>query len=123
MNLFKKLFLGVLVLITIFTISSKALAFTNPVTIIGTSGYAGSTAKINFVVPNKTIFNPGESISVSGNLELTSSVSEFGAEALNASINGTTKDIIAGGCSNSQSEEHDFCTQSIVIDDYKKNGK
>ena len=24
-------------------------------------------------------------------------------------------------CSNSQSEEHDFCTQSIVIDDYKKN--
>ena len=25
-------------------------------------------------------------------------------------------------CSNSQSEEHDFCTQSIVIDDYKKNG-
>ena len=23
-------------------------------------------------------------------------------------------------CSNSQSEEHDFCTQSIVIDDYKK---
>ena len=26
-------------------------------------------------------------------------------------------------CSNSQSEEHDFCTQSIVIDDYKKNGK
>jgi ABC-type multidrug transport system ATPase subunit len=26
-------------------------------------------------------------------------------------------------CSNSQSEEHDFCTQSIVIDDYKRNGK
>jgi len=26
-------------------------------------------------------------------------------------------------CSNSQSEEHDFCTQSIVIDDYKKNTK
>jgi len=26
-------------------------------------------------------------------------------------------------CSNSQSEEHDFCTQSIVIDDYKKIGK
>ncbi len=26
-------------------------------------------------------------------------------------------------CSNSQSEEHDFCTQSIVIDDYKKTGK
>ena len=23
-------------------------------------------------------------------------------------------------CSNSQSDEHDFCTQSIVIDDYKK---
>ena len=26
-------------------------------------------------------------------------------------------------CSNSQSEEHDFCTQSIVIDDYKNNIK
>ncbi len=26
-------------------------------------------------------------------------------------------------CSNSQSEEHDFCTQSIVIDDYKKTVK
>lgn len=26
-------------------------------------------------------------------------------------------------CSNSQSEEHDFCTQSIVIDDYKRIGK
>jgi len=26
-------------------------------------------------------------------------------------------------CSNSQSEEHDFCTQSIVIDDYKRTGK
>jgi len=26
-------------------------------------------------------------------------------------------------CSNSQSDEHDFCTQSIVIDDYKKNGR
>ncbi len=26
-------------------------------------------------------------------------------------------------CSNSQSEEHDFCTQTIVIDDYKQNGK
>ena len=25
-------------------------------------------------------------------------------------------------CSNSQSEEHDFCTETIVIDDYKKNG-
>jgi len=24
-------------------------------------------------------------------------------------------------CSNSQSDEHDFCTHSIVIDDYKKN--
>jgi ABC-type multidrug transport system ATPase subunit len=23
-------------------------------------------------------------------------------------------------CSNSQSDEHDFCTQSIVIDEYKK---
>ena len=26
-------------------------------------------------------------------------------------------------CSNSQSDEHDFCTQSIVIDDYKNNNK
>jgi ABC-type multidrug transport system ATPase subunit len=26
-------------------------------------------------------------------------------------------------CSNSQSDEHDFCSQSIVIDDYKNNGK
>lgn len=26
-------------------------------------------------------------------------------------------------CSNSQSDEHDFCTQSIVIDDYKKSIK
>ena len=26
-------------------------------------------------------------------------------------------------CSNSQSEEHDFCTETIVIDDYKKSGK
>lgn len=26
-------------------------------------------------------------------------------------------------CSNSQSEEHDFCSQTIVIDDYKKNNK
>jgi ABC-type multidrug transport system ATPase subunit len=26
-------------------------------------------------------------------------------------------------CSNSQSEEYDFCTQSIVIDDYKRNSK
>lgn len=26
-------------------------------------------------------------------------------------------------CSNSQSEEHDFCTSSIVIDDYKKSVK
>jgi ABC-type multidrug transport system ATPase subunit len=26
-------------------------------------------------------------------------------------------------CSNSQSEEHDFCTQTIVIDDYKKKVK
>jgi ABC-type multidrug transport system ATPase subunit len=26
-------------------------------------------------------------------------------------------------CSNSQSDEHDFCTQSIVIDDYKRYGK
>ncbi|MFA5971535.1 MAG: ABC transporter ATP-binding protein [Lentimicrobiaceae bacterium] len=33
------------------------------------------------------------------------------------------KDRIIIVCSNSQSEEHDFCTQSIVIDDYKKIGK
>jgi ABC-type multidrug transport system ATPase subunit len=33
------------------------------------------------------------------------------------------KDRIIIVCSNSQSEEHDFCTQSIVIDDYKRNGK
>ncbi|MFN8135710.1 MAG: hypothetical protein U0Z17_10995 [Bacteroidales bacterium] len=26
-------------------------------------------------------------------------------------------------CSNSQADEYDFCTQSIVIDDYKKNGR
>lgn len=26
-------------------------------------------------------------------------------------------------CSNSQSDEHDFCSQNIVIDDYKKTGK
>lgn len=35
--------------------------------------------------------------------------------------NHTDRIIIV--CSNSQSEEHDFCTQSIVIDDYKKSGK
>ena len=33
------------------------------------------------------------------------------------------KDRIIIVCSNSQSEEHDFCTQSIVIDDYKKTVK
>ena len=33
------------------------------------------------------------------------------------------KDRIIIVCSNSQSEEHDFCTQSIVIDDYKRTGK
>jgi len=33
------------------------------------------------------------------------------------------KDRIMIICSNSQSEEHDFCTQSIVIDDYKRTGK
>ncbi len=33
------------------------------------------------------------------------------------------KDRIMIVCSNSQSEEHDFCTQSIVIDDYKRTGK
>jgi len=26
-------------------------------------------------------------------------------------------------CSNSQADEYDFCTRSIVIDDYKKNGR
>lgn len=26
-------------------------------------------------------------------------------------------------CSNSQADEYDFCSQSIVIDDYKKNGR
>jgi ABC-type multidrug transport system ATPase subunit len=35
--------------------------------------------------------------------------------------NHTNRVIIV--CSNSQSEEHDFCTQSIVIDDYKRKGK
>ena len=35
--------------------------------------------------------------------------------------NHTNRIIIV--CSNSQIEEHDFCTQSIVIDDYKRNGK
>jgi ABC-type multidrug transport system ATPase subunit len=34
-----------------------------------------------------------------------------------------SRDRILIVCSNSQSEEHDFCTQSIVIDDYKNNGK
>lgn len=33
------------------------------------------------------------------------------------------RDRIIIVCSNSQSEEHDFCTQSIVIDDYKRTGK
>jgi ABC-type multidrug transport system ATPase subunit len=35
--------------------------------------------------------------------------------------NHTDRIIIV--CSNSQSEEHDFCSQSIVIDDYKRNVK
>jgi ABC-type multidrug transport system ATPase subunit len=34
-----------------------------------------------------------------------------------------SKDRILIVCSNSQSEEHDFCTQAIVIDDYKKKEK
>jgi len=34
-----------------------------------------------------------------------------------------SRDRILIVCSNSQSDEHDFCTQSIVIDDYKNNGK
>jgi ABC-type multidrug transport system ATPase subunit len=38
-------------------------------------------------------------------------------------IAGNSNDRIIIVCSNSQSEEHDFCSQSIVIDDYKKNGK
>jgi ABC-type multidrug transport system ATPase subunit len=38
-------------------------------------------------------------------------------------ISGHSSDRIIIVCSNSQSEEHDFCTKSIVIDDYKKNGK
>jgi ABC-type multidrug transport system ATPase subunit len=36
-------------------------------------------------------------------------------------ITAHSADRIIIVCSNSQSEEHDFCTQSIVIDDYKKN--
>jgi ABC-type multidrug transport system ATPase subunit len=38
-------------------------------------------------------------------------------------INNNNQNRIIIVCSNSQSEEHDFCTESIVIDDYKKNGK
>lgn len=38
-------------------------------------------------------------------------------------VTANSNDRILIICSNSQSEEHDFCTQSIVIDDYKKNGK
>jgi len=34
-----------------------------------------------------------------------------------------SEDRIVIVCSNSQSEEHDFCTESIVIDDYKRNVK
>lgn len=34
-----------------------------------------------------------------------------------------SRDRIIIVCSNSQSDEHDFCSQSIVIDDYKNNGK
>ena len=34
-----------------------------------------------------------------------------------------SRDRILIVCSNSQSDEHDFCTQSIVIDDYKNNVK
>ena len=35
-------------------------------------------------------------------------------------VSENSHDRILIVCSNSQSEEHDFCTQSIVIDDYKK---
>ncbi len=35
-------------------------------------------------------------------------------------IDANKNDRIIIVCSNSQSDEHDFCTQSIVIDDYKK---
>lgn len=35
-------------------------------------------------------------------------------------ISAHSEDRIIIVCSNSQSDEHDFCTQSIVIDDYKK---
>ncbi len=35
-------------------------------------------------------------------------------------IDANKNDRIIIVCSNSQSDEHDFCTESIVIDDYKK---
>ena len=38
-------------------------------------------------------------------------------------VDENRKDRIIIVCSNSQSDEHDFCTQSIVIDDYKKPAK
>jgi ABC-type multidrug transport system ATPase subunit len=38
-------------------------------------------------------------------------------------VDENRKDRIIIVCSNSQTDEHDFCTQSIVIDDYKKFGK
>ena len=38
-------------------------------------------------------------------------------------VNENRNDRIIIVCSNSQSDEHDFCTRSIVIDDYKKNSK
>jgi len=38
-------------------------------------------------------------------------------------IAGHSDNRIVIVCSNSQTEEHDFCTRQIVIDDYKKNGR
>jgi len=38
-------------------------------------------------------------------------------------VNENRNNRIIVVCSNSQIDEHDFCTQSIVIDDYKKIGK
>lgn len=38
-------------------------------------------------------------------------------------VKANSDDRIVIVCSNSQSDEHDFCSQSIVIDDYKKTEK
>jgi len=38
-------------------------------------------------------------------------------------ISSNSENRIIIVCSNSQSDEHDFCSQSIVIDDYKKGNK